>query len=577
MGLLDGYFSLGENSSDRKEGALAELPELSLDLSDAELVDLATKWEKKWRDYEPVLKKQQEANENYYLGKQHNFSTTEERGVVDNVIFEAVETFLPQATKKNPDPVVRSDDTEEGINLSKSVQKMLSYHADRLRLRLRGKRAIRYWVLYLVAYMKHGWDQIENDIDSVVNRPQNLILDPDAYIDDNMEYMGEYLGENMETTAAKLIARFPEKKEYITKKVNGQLGTKVKYTEWWTPEYVFWQCGKEVLGKAKNPHWNYDEETEVVDEYGMTQKQFVEGKNHFPAPKIPYTFLSIFNLGQHPHDETSLIGQNIPNQDIINKRNCQIDRNADSMNGGLVVSGDRSGLSREQAALAGEALRKGGTIYVAQGAANEAVYRDQAPGLPADIFNQLADMRNETRNIFGISGSNAEGIKATETATGKAIVREADADRIGGGISEHLEQFYDNVYNWWVQLMYVYYDETHVAAVVGKEKASEYIKIHKDDFDRKLTVSVKEGSLIPDSDAERALEAKELLVSGNLDPITAYDRMGYPDPKETAERTYFWKADPTLLLPEAGAQVEAKAEQQMLEQAALAQEVQPQV
>ena len=97
----------------------------------------------------------------------------------------------------------------------------------------------------------------------------------------------------------------------------------------------------------------------------------------------------------------------------------------------------------------------------------------------------------------------------------------------------------------------------------------EYISLSSKDFVSKLTASVKEGSLVPDSDNDRANESSKLLSEGNMDPITAFDRMGLSNPKETAERLYKWKADPTLLFPEIGAQIEAKAKQQQLDQIAM--------
>ena len=42
-------------------------------------------------------------------------------------------------------------------------------------------------------------------------KPENLILDADSYIDDT-EYLGEYIGEYREDTAGNLIKRFPNKK-----------------------------------------------------------------------------------------------------------------------------------------------------------------------------------------------------------------------------------------------------------------------------------------------------------------------------------------------------------------------------
>src|SRR3990167_6741472 len=272
--------------------------------------------------------------------------------MMDNIIYEATETYRSLATKKNPEPFVRGDNSEAGQALAKDVQMMLVSHADRLRLKIQLKTIILNKELYLLAYMKHGWDEVENDLTSKPRRPQYLILDPDAYIDEQMEYTGKYIGERMQAPASELVERFPAKKEYITNKVNNKMGTTINYLEYWAnnpSDYVFWKLDKEILGKAKNPHWNYETEELQTDEYGTQTVVPVPGMNHFKSPKAPYTFLSTLNLGLQPHDKTSNIGQNLANQDVINKRNKQIDRNADSMNGGIVVSEERSGLTKEQA------------------------------------------------------------------------------------------------------------------------------------------------------------------------------------------------------------------------------------
>ena len=480
---------------------------------------------------------------------------------MDNIIYEAVETFRSLATKKNPEPFVRGDNTEEGRALAKSVQQMLIFHADRLHLKLKLKTAILYHELYLLAYAKHGWDEVEDDITTSIRRPQNLILDPTATVNEEMEYTGKYIGEPMDASARELIERFPSKKEYITKKVNGKLGTTVKYTEWWSnnpSKYVFWKMDKVILGKAKNPHWNYEETKKTIDEFGNENLELVPGVNHFRSPKAPYTFFATLNLGVQPHNVTSNIGQNLSNQDIINKRNRQIDRNADSMNGGLIVSGERSGLNKNQATDATEALRSGGTIFIPSGSASEAVYRDQAPALPPDVYNQLADKRESLRNIYGVRGSSPSGTINEQTATGKTIVREQDSDRIGGGISEYLEQFADHIYNWMTQLMYVYYEETHSGSIIGAERSLEYISLSKKELNMRLTVSVKEGSLIPDSDIDRANEAIELAKLNTIDPISLFDRLGFSNPKESAERLYQWRVSPDILFPETGRILEQK-------------------
>lgn len=577
MGLIGAFNSLFDDSANtvkKTVGVLDELPELALDMPDEELLALSAQWEKRYQPYETEIKKRQEKNKSYWKGK-HESNKFNDKGIVDNLIFEAIETFLPLATKKNPEPFVRGNESEQSQVLAKTVQNMLVFHADRLRMKLRLKMVARDWAIKLIGVKKMAWDEVANDFTSEVIKPESMIFDVDGSINCDMEYTGKYLGQRMSDTASDLIARFPEKEKFIKDKVEGKLGTMVHYIEWWAcnpANYMFWQCEKEILGKAKNMHWNYETERNEVDEYGNETPVKVPGKNHFNTPKAPFIFLGgVYNTGDSPHDETSLIEQSIPMQDLINKRQMQIEANVDSMNPGLIISLSGAGMTEAQATDATEAYRKGGTVCIPTGSPTDAIYQPVPSGLPGDVFQQLADTREELRNSFGVRGSSPSGTVAEQTATGKTIVREQDSDRIGGGLTEYLEQFADAEFNWFLQMMYVYYDEAHTGAVVGPEKAMEYLTLSSQDLNQKLMVSVKEGSLIPDSDADKAQESKDLLVQGNIDPITAFDRMGYSNPRETAERTFLWKSDPGLLFPELDAQIKAREQEQLMNQQVIRQ------
>ncbi|MDH4127322.1 MAG: hypothetical protein OEV44_01115 [Spirochaetota bacterium] len=403
----------------------------------------------------------------------------------------------------------------------------------------------------MLGVVKIGWSLNENDISTKVIRPQRLILDPEGTITDDMQYDGEYVGEYRSDTASRLVKRFPKKEQIITKAVQKKMGSKITYIEWWTEDYTFWTLGSEVLGKIKNPHWNYDEKGIETDEFGVETEKMIPGKNHFNYPKIPFVFLSIFNVGKHPFDDTSLIGQNLANQDIINKRQAQIDKNVDGINGGWIVSGEKSGLTKEQATEAMEAARQGGSLWIAQGNPNDAVAEVKASGLPGDVFNHLVDTREELRNIFGTRGSTPQGTMNEQTLGGKQIIKQQDSSRIGGGISEHLEQFVDQIFNWWVQMMYVYYDEAHMASIVGRDKAMEFVSLSNQDLNSKVVVSVKEGSLLPKDDFSQANIAMELAGMNKIDDITLYDKLDWSDPMASAERNYMQNTAPQLLYPDA--------------------------
>ena len=561
---IKSYASLGEDinkqkadgSEETKQGIVSKkLPELTLVMSNAEIIKLTDKWESDWKDSPKKTnwEKQIEDNEKYWLGKQHDLP--KEINIwpnIDNLIFEALETFLPQSTRRNPEPIVTLDNSElnetgnENPVHSKFIFKVkgrLADLADKNKLRLKLKKAVRHWAIYLLGIGKFGWD-LDKDIPIVrIIRPQRIILDPDANIDED-GYNGDHIGEYRKLPASKILAligedNLPETieaKKVITDKISSDTGTIINFIEWWTPQYMCWKLDKTILFKKKNPHWNYDKieesqpnnisaEGTKVDDYGNTTAAPIEikGNNHFNSPQMPFTFLSVFNLGDQPMDKTSLIGQNISNQNRINKRNKQIDKNIDDINGGIVVSLARSGLTQSQAKNVTESLRKGGTIAIPDGTPREAIDRFPSPGLPPDVYNQLVDTRERLRDIFGIRGSSAAGLETEETVRGKILNRGSDSDRIGGGITEYLEQFADDIYNWFVQMLYVY------------DNGFQFIM---NATPPKIVISVKEGSLLPKDSTSIANQALELAKMNRISNIDLFKRLEYPNPEELAANVW---------------------------------------
>lgn len=545
-GLGKNINKVNEDTSSQEEGVVSDLvPELKLEMSDQELVDLKNQWITNWNKVSGDLAQKMEDNENYWLGKQYSYDEDDsEHPLVDNIIFESLETFLPIITKQKAEPLVSSINLEMTETANK-VRKQLAYWTDKERLNLKVKKAVRFWALDFVGCIKMGWSMEKNDIVAVPIKPENLILDADSYIDDT-EYLGEYIGEYREDTAGNLIKRYPNKKTFILSECKDKLATKLKYIEWWTDDYVFWTLKEEVLGKIKNPHWNYDTTQETFDEWGMPMTQEVEGINHFEIRKKPYVFLSVFSLQKHPYDDTGIIHQVLALQDSVNKRKRQIDINIDSINNGFVVSGDH--FSKEQAGEVADTINSGGTLYVPSGDVNAAYKKEMSNPLPQQAYQELTDSRNELRGIFGVSGSNPQGIKNEDTVRGKLIIRGQDADR-GSLISAYVEQMIDSIYNWVVQMMYVYYDQEHYSNVLGVDNEFEFNTITNQElFQTKLLVSVKEGSMIPKDPLLKRNEAMDLWSAGAIDPLSLYVALDYPNPQEMVRRLILWQSNPIGLL-----------------------------
>lgn len=529
------------------EGAYGTpLAELSLDMDDEELIALAQSWEDNYSEYENKIKEKQKMSEQYWLGTQKDIAYGDSSK--DNLIFASLETFLPLVTQTNPEPLVYSDNTPEGNDVCDKIKDMLAFQMDELVLRQKVRKMVRHWSLYYMGTVQVGWDPKRNDIDTYVVNPKMLVLDPDATISENGVYEGEYLGKRIQTTASKLANVFPEHKDYIEQSVDGKMGTRVTYTEWWTDTALFYKYKDKILIKLKNPHFNYDQEEVRLDpETGAEIKELSKATNHFEYPQMPFVFLTVYNLGTTPHDTTSLIEQNIPLQRRINKRNNQIDQNVDGMNNGIAVSG--KAFTKEQATEAANALRQGNPLYVPSGDISGAFEQLNTPSLPNEVYQSLQDYREELRTVFGIAGSTPQGIEEDRTVRGKIMRRQSDATRNSFPI-EAIEQVYDRIFNWWTQLFAVYYDEAHSASIIGVGNALKLAELRSSDINRKIQVSVREGSLIPKDPVTQQNLAVDLFQMGALDPKALFEKLDFADPIGSARDLMLFKADPMMYMQE---------------------------
>lgn len=530
------------------------IDEYESSMSEQEIVELVAQWKRNYSVYFSEIDKSQKLAFDYWVGRHRTDDaqtvSKDYQNQVDNLIFEAVETFLPIATRANPEPVVSADPSDIGQQIAKDIQVGLVHEADAQKLRRKLAKMTRHWVLNRLGAIKVCWDVPTKSIVSEVINVKKMIFDKDGFVDDGGRFVGEYIGEKKRCTAERLSQMFPKKKQYILEKAHHKMGTILDYIEWWyRGTDVFYTLEEQVLGKYKNPHWNYDGKvTEIDHETGEPIESWIQGSNHLKEPTAPYVFLSVFSTGQQPHDDTSLILQNIPIQDRINRRYRQVDKNVQGMNEGLVVSG--RAFTEDQASQAASALRRGVAIRVPNGDVREAVARFSAPGLPKDVFESLMDDRNELRNIFGTSGSTPEGTEQQKTVRGKILINQLDSSRIGGGITECIEQVADAIYNMWVQFMFVYYDEEHFIATAGAQ-STELVALKNENFPllKTLSVTVKEGSLVPKDPLTQRNEAVDLWSAGAIDPLTFYKKLDYPDPAQATQQLILWQMLQKGLIP----------------------------
>ena len=552
-----------------KEGVIGGLiPELLVDTPDSELLDRAKKIQTEWETFVSPYLKKGKINRRYWEGKQWTTGEVANEGVegarpyVDNLIFESLETFLPLATRANPEPSVKGGTDEEKT----LVQDKLKDLSDDNRLKLILKSATRNWALDWLGVVECYLDPETGEPCAKAIDLSKVILDKESTIE-NGKYTGDIVGLFESTTAREAIEKFsalqpPQEldelgqpiqkeqsvEEFLTAEVKQKLGTKIQYIKWLTKDMVFYTYKKRVLAKFKNPYWNEDTPQQTVDEFGNPIEQIIPAKNHFKSPKIPVEFLSVFNTGDRPIDTTNLIWQVIPQQDQINKRGRQLDRNNDGINGGWAISGQKSGLTQEQATQAVEVLHDGGGLYIPNGNPNEAIAKLVGQPLPPEVYRSQQDARVELRGVFGTSASTPQGIQSQDTARGKILAKGTDDSRIGGGVSEYIEQLADGIYNQWLQMLYVF--DPEIQAIQSE-----------------LKVSVKEGSMIPKDSLTRRNEAIDLFTAGVLAPIDLYRRLEDPNPEQTAANLAAYQAGQAMGAPmqaAQGAQPQPTPDQQLL-------------
>jgi hypothetical protein len=563
---------------------------LDLPQTDAELLKLRDEWERQYAPYEGKMTPIFARNLLSYLGRKADNSMPTETDVhAANLQFESEETFLPAATAQDPSPFVYADNTEEGNAISTTVQTMLQFHSQQLLLRRRLARMTRQWSIYHLGVLKFGWNKYEvggkefGDISIDNRKVQDFVFDPNGFVDVYGDF-SSWMGERIYVTADKLIDLFPKHEEYIKGIVQGKLGTECCYTEWWNDDYCFVSFKEKILDKHKNEFFNYPDKMEGDFETEDGQPLMTQPRNHFSVPKKPYIFLSVYSLGERPHDITGLIEQNIPNQNMITRRTAQIDSNLTQNNTGLLLS--ENNFNQETGKQAVNALRRdvGFILVPAGGPITEAVQRSAPPALGAPYFDDLENSKNNLRSSWGTQGIASQQQKPDETARGMVLNQGRDTSRIGGGIVDILEQSVaKSCFDWFVQGYMVFYDVKHFAAVMGTGKAVEYATLQAQDIDRQLIVGVSPNSMQPKDQISEGNQAVSLFEAKAIGPKTLLETLNFANADDAAGDGVLYNLDPMAYLqmnfPEEYAklqqiQAQAQAQAQQQQQAQMQQEQQ---
>ena len=521
------------------EGIEDVRPTLSLDIEDDELVLIINERLKEAIPLKDKIDRINEVNEQFYLGQQIDTSKLydHQSKVVDNRIFMGVDTIVPiLATKKREPIVMATQNTDESKELALLTQDYLSWKWSEQKMNLKLADTIRLFNIHRFAVLKYRFvGGVYNDFVVEIKRPESIVIDNKPNEED-IEFIAEHLKDSVEG----IIKRFytdkdgkidKTKKTKLLQALNlpeKSLGTKVNYVEFWTNDFVVWKINNIILDKAKNPNWLWDEKG----------KKF----NHFPSPQKPYVILTWNSLHKGAYGATTLVEQVIPLQKNLNKRKRQISDNADQASGTWIFN-EKFIPRKEVVKFTGSPNEH--ILFNGDGTVNDAVGRLFPKDLGQQVFFDLQDDKSEIDNIMGVH-STTRGERTGQKTLGEAnMLKQSDFGRLDL-ISQYLDVKMEELYNAFVQMSLVYYDDMKTLKVLGVENSQNYIDFTRDNIEEGIEIIVKGEPLL--AKAEEMSKYMSLFQAGAIDPLTMYERLGLPNPKELTMRKILLDIDPKAYL-----------------------------
>ena len=569
---------------ERQEGVIFDTEDsLTMDLSDDEILQIIgnrVEDAKAWWNKELNLDEHREAGELYYLNK--NQPTEEDLyehqiAYKNNRILIDVESLVPMAVSSPAEPTVtEANDTDASRQLAMDLENVLMAQYEDLYLKakitkvarhlLMGKRlgVLKYWFDPNLGRLmpdgsRKGLIRVENV------RPEKIVIAEETGPNDNPLFVAEFLSATIED----LIHKFPEKKDEIFKQQGIVQGTKkqlqstVGYIEIWFTYYdkdgnvqegVFWKLDRVILGKMKNPNWNYDE-------YEQDEEGNMQNLNFLEMPVKPYIFFTHLDTDKYLIDETALIDHAIPLQDVLNKRGRQIVENADQAGSGMIYNTEQ--VSQEDAAkLIGDPSEKLGVAGDVRTAATRLSFNT----LPAYVFQDKLDARAEIDNIFGSNAPIKGEGSGIQTLGQEILSQRANIGRLQP-IADSIEDGMDKLYKALVQMMKVFWDEPEIIRFNEAEGKTQFINWSGNKIEDGVDVRVKSGSALPKD--KMAIKNETIQALSILDPLSIAEGLDKSNPKEFAKRNVYYHFFMDKYLPliegdEGGVDNQAMADIQIL-------------
>ena len=531
----------------RKEEITVHEPELTLDIDDKELLQVIGSKIKASESYfkdKLKINKRRERNEKFWRGDHWKESEFEDWQIPykDNLIWRNTEHRTAMASSRIPDLIITSNsDMPEDKEAARELENWLDIRLINEQTKRLTRNSLRDNHLKFIGITKFRYDpNLGEDGDFVYERvkPDYVILDhtatipEDGFTADNMEFIAEWIEEPLSV----VVSKFPDKKDELFKELGIVLGTtrqmasKIKYLEVWATHYdkegkpqeiVFWKYGGLILGKSKTPYWEWREGDDVY-------------KNFFDRPRKPYIFWSYQNSGNGPLDDTTAVEQAIELQRTINKRGRQITELSDKVIPKEVASG--AAITKEQFERKSNDPEEG--LWLNEAGVGDDIRKAfmVIPGVapPSILFTDIEGNRREIDSLFSTHKTTRGDVESkSESGVARQITREGDLSISDDIVNLTVERAIYEIGSWAIQMMKIFYQKPHYVKKMGKDGELVAATMIQDKIKDGIAIGVKAST----SDKREAkAEAMEMAARKAIDPLTMFEDMDVPNPKQKTKR-----------------------------------------
>jgi hypothetical protein len=590
---------LDEKMISLHDGIVQEADPLKLELEDSEFIqvinqsiaDSVSHYKTK------QLPQRQEKMLNYYLGNQLKIGGEDglagwQTKYVENIVYEGIRRIKPIATSRLPDLTVKSaQDPQSGETLTKVLNTDIKKRGNRKLLGL----AHVHEQLFLYAVLKGRWNPEkgdDGDYEFINIFPRNIVWDHTCKTSDVDDM--RFVAENAELTVKEVMMMFPKTADKLLgklgyspeDKVNElKLATKINIWEVWFHWYkstqdpvtqqtkwekvhaVVWKYDDVVLGKMRNPYFDYEGKPHLYDpamkeKNGMSEDEMFQAflgntqlgqdtiyYNYFRNPRKPYYFMVYESLGQDPIDATNRVEQILSFQDHINDEGRQIIEmnersagkpifNADAIDKDTVKTLDWRN-TRQALSVNGDDITKAFTHAT-------------MPAAPSQLYTSKTENRNIGFEMLGV-GAVTRGVSQSRMTMGEAqMLREQDLGFIDDLVEDTINGAAEWQAQWSMQFIKLFYTKDHLREVVGKDGESLYTAINQDTVTDGMVVEVSASGV--DKMLRKQLAVQNMQM-GVGDLLSYYEDTDQSNPQERAYRAFLQTNSPMVyaqqyLLPE---------------------------